>query len=76
MLYLLQPMRWHGYEVSAVAFVGIAAYSVLHNWSCLLGVLVCPFCLYVSAFGKKTPVPLLLYFPGRKAEQTIGMNQY
>jgi hypothetical protein len=33
MHHLLQPMHWHGYEVSAVAFVGIAAYSVLHNWS-------------------------------------------
>jgi hypothetical protein len=26
-------MHCHGYEVSAVAFVGIVAYSVLHNWS-------------------------------------------
>jgi hypothetical protein len=29
--HLLRSMHWHGYEVSA--FVGIAVYSVLHNWS-------------------------------------------
>lgn len=37
--HLLRTMHWHGYEVSAVAFVGIAAYcnvasvQLQHYWS-------------------------------------------